>query len=156
MQSCFAARNMSTRLTLFFIIQLATTLSGVQNNCRSVSSINEYALTGHTYKTITGKQLTTCVALCDDDPKCYSINYIFTTNTCELSDRTRVTNPKDFRHKPSHVYLEHLYRPLGSCFANTPCQHGSTCVNIPQSPGYQCFCRRDYKGQLCEGKKPIY
>lgn len=147
---------MSARLPLFgFFIQLVTTglSAGVKTNCRSVSSINEYALTGHTYETITGKQLTTCVALCDNDPKCYSINYVLTTSTCELSDRTRVTNPNDFNHKPSHVYLEHLYRPLGSCgFENTPCQHGSTCVNIPQSPGYQCFCRRDYEGKLCEGK----
>lgn len=124
------------------------------SSCRSVSSIGDYTLQGHVYKTISDKDVVTCIQLCDNDQKCFSINFIFTTRVCEISDSTRVTYPDEFVHTPDAMYLEHLMRPSGSCFhEREPCANGATCVNIPQSPGYKCFCRQNYVGNLCQGIK---
>lgn len=134
-------------LILQTIIRISCT-----RDCRSVTSINRYTLKGHAYKTVKDKELVTCVITCDHDPACYSINYMFGTRTCELCRTTRVSHPADLVYTPDSVYLEHLSRPAGSCSGNMPCRNRGTCVNVPQAPGYRCFCRDHYVGELCEGK----
>lgn len=138
--------------TALFVMTVNTLVIMAKPKCRAVASIADYSLKGHIYKTIANKDVSTCIVACDNDNTCFSINYKFTNRLCELSDRTRVTKPDDFVHTPDSVYLEHLYRPSGSCFNNAaPCKNGATCVNVPQTPGFKCFCRRDYDGVLCQG-----
>ncbi|XP_032230489.2 lactadherin [Nematostella vectensis] len=134
-----------------FLDQLCITAD--QHDCRPVSSINEYTLRGHAYKSITGKQLTTCVITCDGDPNCYSLNYRFPTSICELNGGTRVSHPEHFVYTADSVYLEHLSRPAGSCSGGWPCSNKATCVNVPMMPGYKCYCQEGYTGELCQDCK---
>ncbi|XP_031556668.1 lactadherin-like isoform X2 [Actinia tenebrosa] len=147
---CITDQQFNWFMVLGFIsIQTIIRIS-CTNECRSVTSIDRYTLKGHAYKTVKDKDVITCVVTCDHDPACYSINYIFSTGTCELCHTTRVSHPSDLIYTPDSVYMEHLSRPAGSCSGNMPCRNRGTCVNVPQSPGYRCFCRDHYVGDLCE------
>lgn len=121
------------------------------NGCRSVTSVSNYILYNHTYKIIPSIDLVTCISICDNGPNCYSINYVFPMRLCELSDATRAVDPIAFQFFPDAVYIEHLFRPEGSCTGDFPCKNRGTCVNIPQYPGYRCFCTDAYIGDQCEG-----
>lgn len=119
--------------------------------CRSVTSIQNYILFNHNYQTISNTDFLKCIITCDTNSNCYSINYVFPMRRCELSNATRAIDPTMFRYRQDAVYIEHLYRPEGSCSGDYPCKNRGTCVNIPQYPGYRCFCADAYVGDQCQG-----
>jgi len=121
------------------------------NGCRSVTSIQNYILYNHNYQIISNIDLLKCIITCDTNTNCYSINYLFPMRLCELSNATRAIEPIMFQYRQDAIYIEHLYRPEGSCTGDYPCKNRGTCVNIPQYPGYRCFCTDAYVGNHCQG-----
>ena len=121
------------------------------NNCIAVTSIRDYSLTNHIYKISSGKSQLTCIVACDQDIKCYSLNYRFPSKTCELSNSTRFADLQDFLFSPDVVYFDHLSRPSGSCVGDAPCKNSGRCVNLAKAPGFKCKCYKDYTGETCNG-----
>lgn len=136
----------TVQFTLVFSL-IALTADG----CRTSTSILDYILYDHTYDVIANISLVKCISACDMEFNCYSINYLFTMTICVLNNATRAVEPIKFQYRPDVVYIEHLDRPQGSCDGDFPCENRGTCVNIPQYPGYRCFCRDAYVGEQCEG-----
>lgn len=128
----------------------ASVASGL-DNCITVTSIKDYSLIGHAYRTSSGKSLMTCIISCDQDAHCYSLNYRFAANTCELNNATRYSNLQEFMFSPDTVYFDHPTRPSGSCLADWPCKNMGKCVNVARAPGYRCECQHDYIGDTCNG-----
>lgn len=141
--------------TLVFQLVLAsiTTVTTGLDKCITVSSINDYSLIGHTYKTSSGKSLLTCIISCDQDVHCYSINYKIPIKTCELSDATRYSHPEELAFSPDAVHFDHPSRPSGSCVGDWPCKNAGKCVNLPRDPGFKCHCQNDYVGDTCSGNE---
>ena len=123
------------------------------NNCIAVTSIKDYSLTNHIYKISSGKSQLTCIVACDQDTKCYSLNYRFPSKTCELSNSTRFADLQDFLFSPDVVYFDHLSRPSGSCVGDAPCKNNGRCFNLAKAPGFKCKCYKDYTGETCNGNK---
>ncbi|CAH3154902.1 unnamed protein product, partial [Porites evermanni] len=119
------------------------------NNCIAVTSIKDYSLTNHIYKISSGKSQLTCIVACDQDTKCYSLNYRFPSKTCELSNSTRFADLQDFLFSPDVVYFDHLSRPSGSCVGDAPCKNNGRCFNLAKAPGFKCKCYKDYTGETC-------
>ena len=108
-----------------------------QTGCRNVNSIFGYSLTRHTYRMMSRVRMITCIVTCQDDPKCYSLNFKLTLQQCELNNGTRISaKPQYFVPSGDTVYLDNLYRPYKPC-DNTPCKNGGTCVIIDSYPGMQ-------------------
>ena len=93
----------------------------------------------------------TCIVACDQDTKCYSLNYRFPSKTCELSNSTRFADLQDFLFSPDVVYFDHLSRPSGSCVGDAPCKNSGRCVSLAKAPGFKCNCYKDYTGETCNG-----
>ncbi|KAK3740553.1 hypothetical protein QZH41_014954 [Actinostola sp. cb2023] len=119
--------------------------------CRSIQSIPNYVLTGHVINTIYGKRFDTCVILCENDVKCFSINYMHTKRMCQLNAKSRSTNPCDL--KPSDdgtVYMDNVRHFHKDACALNPCKNGGTCMVTSSCQGYKCHCGAYYKGLTCE------
>lgn len=121
------------------------------DDCITVSSIKDYSLIGHAYKSTSGKSLMTCIISCDQDVNCYSLNYKFPAKTCELNNVTRSLHLQEFVFSPDAVYFDHPSRPSGSCSGDWPCKNKGKCVNVARFPGYKCECQYDYIGDTCKG-----
>ena len=138
-------------LAVFTLFETITSQTR-QTGCQDVHSVSGYSLTRHTYQMTSGVRLITCIATCQDDPDCYSLNFKFTPKLCELNNATRLSvEPKYFVSSGETVYLDNLYRPYRPC-DNVPCKNGGTCVVINFYPGFKCECKSDYTGQTCEGR----
>ena len=87
--------------------------------CLSVDSVSNYALRNHRLSTLNKRSLFRCLATCQENNNCYSINYSHVTKTCELNGRTRETYPGDFEMRPEWVYLDLLSRK-----PPPPCEKG--------------------------------
>ncbi|KAL9963496.1 hypothetical protein ACROYT_G027007 [Oculina patagonica] len=99
---------------------------------------------------MSGVRLITCIVTCQDDPRCYSLNFKFTLNLCELNSETRISvEPKNFVSSGDTIYLDNLYRPYRPC-ENVPCKNGGTCVTTNLYPGFKCECKAGYIGPACE------
>ena len=141
---------LSTFISLGVVTLLIRSAAG-QDTCYTAHSVSDYALTGHAYKTTSGFRLMTCIVACDDDPNCYSLGYNIPSKTCELSRKTRRSDPASFSFRPNWLYLDHPVRPAGACVGDLPCKNRGRCQNVPHSPGYKCTCRQPYIGETCEG-----
>lgn len=123
-----------------------------QTGCQDVSSISGYTLTRHTYRMMSRVRLITCIVTCQDDPECYSINFKFPIEQCELNNETRLSiEPQYFVPSPNTVYLDNLYRPYKPC-DKAPCKNNGSCVIINSYPGFKCVCKDGYLGPICEGE----
>ena len=138
--------------TLVFQLVLASITTGL-DNCITVSSIKDYSLIGHTYKTSSGKSLLSCIISCDQDVHCYSINYKLPTKTCELSDATRYSHPEELVFSQDTIHFDHPSRPSGSCVGDWPCENAGKCINLPRDPGFKCECQNDFVGDSCGGNE---
>jgi len=135
----------------WFLTTLFQTLT-CQTGCQDVSSISGYYLTRRTYRVMSPVRLTTCIITCQDDPGCYSLNFKFSSQQCELNNGSRLsTKPKYFVPAENTVYLDNLYRPFKPC-DKAPCKNGGSCVIINSYPGYKCDCKNGYIGPTCESK----
>lgn len=123
------------------------------HDCITTSSVRDYMLIGHSFKTSSDKSLLSCVISCDRDQQCYSINYIISSKTCEFSDATRLSHPQKFTFSREVVYIDHLSRPSGSCEGNRPCKNKGKCANVAARPGFVCHCQHNYMGDTCSGNE---
>lgn len=138
-------------ITCWVSFTLFQTITG-QTGCQDVHSISGYSLTRHTYRMMSGVRLITCIVTCQDDPECYSLNFKFAFQLCELNNGTRLSvEPKYFVSSVDTVYLDNLYRPYRPC-DNAPCSYGGACVVTNLYPGFKCECKAGYIGPTCEGK----
>ena len=142
---------MSLYQTLAFLTAVFVSITAGRNDCITVSSIKDYSLIGHTYKSTSGKSLMTCIISCDQDAKCYSLNYKFPAKTCELNNVTRSLHLREFVFSPDTVYFDHPSRPSGSCSGDWPCENNGKCINVARFPGFKCECQHDYIGDTCKG-----
>ena len=138
--------------TMLLQLLFAVVAVGV-NDCITTSSIRDHTLIGHSYSISSGKSLLTCVISCDRDQHCYSINYKVAFKTCELSNATRFSHPKNFAFSSDAVYLDHLSRHLGSCKGDWPCRNKGKCVNVAADPGFLCLFQHSYIGDICAGNE---
>lgn len=138
------------------LLSIFVSITTGQEDCITVSSIEDYSLIGHTYKATSGKSLMTCIISCDQDTNCYSFNYKFPAKTCELNNVTRSLHLLEFVSSPGAIYFDHPSRPSGSCLGDRPCKNKGKCVNVARAPGFKCECQYDYTGETCEGKYHKY
>ena len=135
-------------LLLMFLDQTTS----VEPHCRTVKSISNRALHGHVIAVAQTLSLERCSFKCERKADCYSINYVLTSNSCELNKGTRLSHPKHFLPRENTVYIDNLHRRYHAC-VHPPCQNGGTCVALPESPGYKCLCQSNYSGDDCQGEK---
>lgn len=139
-----------TSLLLMFLDQTTS----VEPHCRTVKSISNRALHGHVIAVAQTFSLERCSFKCERKVDCYSINYMLTSNSCELNKGTRLSHPKHFLPRENTVYIDNLHRRYHVC-VHPPCQNGGTCVALAESPGYKCLCQSNYSGDDCQGKKIV-
>lgn len=144
----------TARVVLLLIIPFLHKTANAEEHCRAVNSIANRALEGHVIGVSTSSSVEKCHIKCEDEPKCYSFNYIFSSQSCELSKATRLSHPKQFLPRENVVYFESLHRRYHAC-VHPPCKNGGTCIILSQSPGYQCKCHLSYIGKDCQGMKTI-
>ena len=116
--------------------------------CHTVRSVSDRALVGHVYKTLQEKQIATCVAACEMEKNCYSINFQLSTKTCELSRRNAKWYPGDVQLRADSVHLSMVLREYDPCVERTsPC--AGTCISFPGSLATQCICNAG-QNQSCQ------
>ena len=81
------------------------------HDCQATAAIANYILVGHVHKLLSLKKMLTCIIACQEEPKCYSVNYHLGRMTCELSLQTRGNYPQDFVHRSEWLYMEMLRQP---------------------------------------------
>lgn len=119
-----------------------------QTGCQDVSSISGYTLTRHTYRMMSRVRLITCIVTCQDDPECYSINFKFPIEQCELNNETRLSiEPQYFVPSPNTVYLDNLYRPYKPC-DKAPCKNNGSCVIIIHTQDLSVSAKMDTLGRF--------
>ena len=147
---------MSSYKTVAFLSAVFIYITAGWDDCITVSSIKDYSLIGHAYKSTSGRSLQTCIISCDQDANCYSLNFKFPAKTCELNNVTRSLDLQQFVFTPDTVYFDHPTRPSGSCSGDWPCKNKGKCVNVARFPGFKCECQHDYIGDTCKGKVTVY
>ena len=138
----------ASAVLLIFLFASRTTTA--EQHCRSVRSIPNRALVGHVIGVSTSWSVERCHVKCEREPDCYSLNYSFSSKSCELNKGTHFSHPREFLPRDNTVYIESLRRRFHAC-VHPPCQNGGTCTILSQSPGYQCKCQSKYSGDDCEG-----
>lgn len=133
------------------LLSIVVLIAACQKDCITVSSIKDYSLIGHTYKTTSGRSLMTCIITCDQDTNCYSFNYKFPDKICELNNVTQSLHPLEFVSSPGAIYFDQPSRPSGSCLGDRPCKNKGKCENVARAPGFKCECQYNYTGEKCEG-----
>ena len=119
-----------------------------QTGCRNVNSISGYSLTRHTYRMMSRVRMITCIVTCQDDPKCYSLNFKFTLQQCELNVNLSAEPSTLSRRGILYIWITYTYKPRD----NTPCKNGGTCVIRDSYPGFQCEYRAGFVSSNCDGK----
>lgn len=138
----------SAVVLLIFLFPGRTTTA--EQHCRTVRSIPNRALEGHVIGVSTNWSVERCHVKCEREPDCYSVNYSFSSKSCELNKGTHFSHPREFLPRDNTVYIESLHRRYHAC-VHPPCQNGGTCIILSQSPGYKCKCQSKYSGDDCEG-----
>ncbi|KAJ7392555.1 hypothetical protein OS493_010201 [Desmophyllum pertusum] len=134
---------------LFIFMFLGTTVCD-QEHCQIIRSISNRALNGHVIGASMSSSVEKCLVQCERNPDCYSINYVFSSKSCELNKGTRLSHPGNFLPRENTVYFDgSLHRHYHAC-VHPPCQNGATCVLLTQSPGYECKCQPKYSGNHCQ------
>ena len=146
------ASSASASLLLIFLFFSRTT--SVEQHCRTIKSISNRALKGHVIGVTTSSSVEKCHIKCEREPNCYSINYVFSSKSCELNKGTCLSHPEQFLPQENTVYFDSLHRRYHAC-VHPPCQNGGTCILPTQSPGYKCNCQPKYSGHDCQGMKII-
>lgn len=119
-------------------------------DCQGVNSISGYSLTTHTYRRLSRVRLIICIATCQDDQKCYSLNFKFLLQECELNNETRLSIELNyFAPTEDTVYLDNLYRPYKPC-DKAPCKNNGSCAITNSFPRFQCDCKDGYLRPTCE------
>lgn len=137
---------------LFIFMFLGTTVCD-QEHCQIIRSIPNRALNGHVIGASMSSSVEKCLIKCERNPDCYSINYVFSSKSCELNKGTRLSHPGNFLPRENTVYFDgSLHRHYHAC-VHPPCRNGATCVLLTQSPGYECKCQPKYSGNHCQGKE---
>ena len=132
-----------------------TTTAG-QGSCVTSDSISSHALTNHDIQHLTAKKLRNCIAACQSDTNCYSVNYHVTTRVCELNSRTRYTHPQDFTALPGWTYMEVIDRHSGVACSKETCVNGF-CDRDPAESRYKiCRCFPPFDGESCEGNRECF
>ncbi|XP_074633812.1 neuropilin-1a-like [Acropora palmata] len=78
--------------------------------CRITRSVSEFALSEHVIFSLRGKRLASCVATCDRDARCLSINYYATLKRCDFNDKTAELYPSDLKPTEGAVYITMVSR----------------------------------------------
>ena len=124
------------------------------HDCQATAAIANYILVGHVHKLLSLKKMLTCIIACQEEPKCYSVNYHLGKMTWELSLQTRGNYPQDFVHRSEWLYMEMLRQPPKApplLFCNhVTCKNGGTCLNTKSR--YHCVCKDEFWGPVCERK----
>lgn len=145
---------MEETTALFAFLFLGTILAD-QQHCRTLQSISNRALTGHVIGVSASSSVERCQIKCERNPDCYSMNYMFSSKSCELNKATRLSHPENFLLRENTVYFDNLHREYHAC-VHPPCQNGGTCVILAQSPGYECKCPPKYSGNNCQGTRFMF
>ena len=111
----------------------------VAATCRATNSLPRRALVGHVIKAVDEKRLETCIAACDFELNCFSINYFLTSRRCELNRKAAEWYLADLVPMDDSVYLTITAREYNPCVDLQPPCWG-TCIPIPGSPAVQCVC----------------
>ena len=73
--------------------------------CGPESSLYGAMLRGHTFQKMKTKDSLECLQACNADVRCQSLNYVISTDVCELNNRTKEERPKDFVSDEERFYL---------------------------------------------------
>ena len=137
-------------VVVVFLLLAGTT--AVPQQCRTVHSVKNRALTGRVVRTFQDTSVEKCNIKCENEPTCYSFNYLVTSKTCQLNKATQASHPKLFLSRPDTVYFDSLHRHYHAC-VYSPCQNGGTCIMTSSKAGYVCSCLPRYSGDHCESEQ---
>ena len=112
------------------------------DHCRRVFSVADHILQGHDIRTMSGKSFESCTIECERHDRCYSINFIAPSSTCQLNNATAMKYPRDFVAWPDAVYIGSLVRDepdSNPCDDRVPACDGLCIVN-PGALNTTCVC----------------
>ena len=112
------------------------------DTCSITRSVSEFALSEHVIFSLRGKRLESCVATCDRDARCLSINYYTTLKRCDLNDKTAEWYPRDLKPTKGAVYITMVSRDYKQ---SPPC----VAVCLPITVGIlvrRCHCTENATG----------
>lgn len=136
---------------LLILFQPVTGQTG-KTGCQDVHSISGYSLISHVYRMMSQVGLITCITACQNYPQCFSLNFKYTYQLCELNNGSRLSaEPKYFVYSSDTVYLDNLHRPYRPC-DNSPCMNDGVCISTDFYPGFKCACKEGFFGPACEGE----
>lgn len=127
--------------TLLFLSIYCWQRTAGDDACSITRSVSEFALSGHILFTHGGKRLESCVAICDRDARCLSINYYATLKRCDLNDKTAEWYPSDLKPTEGAVYitmLSHDYKQGPPCV--------DVCLQITGTLVRRCRCTGNATG----------
>ena len=153
---------------ILIIVKLPVITTWETEKCATSASIADFALVSHVIETVSRKQPLTCIIACELNPRCASVNFDFSTTSCEMSDKIVESHPGDLHPRLGWLYISILYREdltLGSDSHVTPvptvptksvcdhviCENGGTCLETSDPGKFKCMCFPDYTGRSCEG-----
>ena len=81
-----------------------------QHQCRVEFNIQGMALQGFVFKKFSpiARGPHECDVRCEREVTCQSYNYVLTTKTCELNNRTKEARPENFFPDPARFYIRRL------------------------------------------------
>ena len=136
---------------------LRTWTAAGQTMCRTERALPDQALVGHVFKTITRNEMMGCVAACEMDASCYSINYHKDSSTCELNGRSARWVPGAVQPRAQSVYLSMAIRRYDPCTEQRVSCAGK-CVSQPGSLETWCICygrQNQTCGNMSEFRQPV-
>lgn len=133
---------------IFVIILWKFRQYGATDVCVTVAPVEGWTLVGHVLKTKEDTTLSRCTFYCEIEQKCWSINFISTTNACELNSATKEMFPDDFTRKEDSQYVHNVLRERDPC-VNTKCQNNGRCL-VSSAQQLECLCPSEFTGSLCE------
>ncbi|XP_032221621.2 uromodulin [Nematostella vectensis] len=101
---------------IFFVIAFLSPRSVSGSLC--LTSSQGTSLIGYIFTSLPNMDIYQCFQHCKREPKCQSLNYYISSNTCQLSNRTIAHRPGDARQDSDVVYFENPFKiPLGAVSA---------------------------------------
>ena len=137
------------------MLQLLLLAQGVYSKaqCTEVSSKKHKRLDTAPFRNITAASLVDCGDVCEEVSECQSINYLHTTQRCELLKISHhYSGGSLLKPVPEWGYLVMAMHPCNQQKVY-PCENAGRCKRrSPKSTMTKCICDKPYGGEDCSEK----
>ena len=106
------------------------------DHCQTANLIKGRYLKGHMISSVGKEDLEGCVDLCLKHAHCFSINYHMIGRICDVSNRTRLSDPEDMVRDANSNYLANVVRPFNKC-SDSLCSGSQVCT-VQKGIHYSC------------------